>query len=377
MRSSTVLGLGLAAALLTGAAGAEYAAPAARGVYELERVELAPGVHLLRRPDVFRQPVEPNLLVIENAADLVVVDAGGSPKTAENAIALIRGFTAKPVSVLINTHWHGDHTLGNAVFRREYPGLRIVAHRNTVRDVAGKPMAYVARYPAMIAGYAAGLEAMLAANTDTGKPDGAPLEPARRARVAQALEDARAMAAEFARVEVSPPDVGIGDELTLLRGDRTIEVHHLGRGNTEGDLVVWLPQERILASGDLLVTPIPYGHGAFPREWIATLDRVAAFDFALLVPGHGEPTADREPIRRVQSMLHSVRLQARRAVAAGQDLAAFKQAVDLAAFAPALTGGDPRLEGLFRAWWVDPIARSAWLEAKGLPIVQGASDETG
>ena len=371
------MGLGLAAALLTGAAGAADIAPAARGVYELERVTLQPGVHLLRRPDVFRQPVEPNLLVIENAADLVVVDSGGSPKTAENAIALIRGFTRKPVSVLINTHWHGDHNLGNAVFRREFPGIRVVAHRNTHRDISGKPMDYVKRYPKMLGEYVAGLEGMLAANTDNGKPDGKPLDPARRARVAQGLIDAREMEAEFARAEVAPPDLLFDSEVVLLRGDRTIHVQYLGKGNTEGDVVVWLPAERILASGDLVVAPIPYGFGSFPQQWIATLDRLAAFDFAQLVPGHGDVMTDREHIRRVQSMLHTVRLQARRAVAAGQDLAAFKESVDLSTFAPAITGGDPRRSALFKDWWSDPIARSAWLEARGEPIVQGASDETG
>jgi glyoxylase-like metal-dependent hydrolase (beta-lactamase superfamily II) len=371
------MGLGLAAALLTGAAGAADTAPAARGVYELERVELQPGVHLLRRPDPFRQPVEPNLLVIENAADLVVVDSGGSPKTAENAIALIRGFTRKPVSVLVNTHWHGDHNLGNAVFRREYPGVRVVAHRNTHRDISGKPMDYVKRYPKMLGEYVAGLEGMLAANTDTGKADGKPLDPARRARVTQGLADAKEMAAEFARTVVAPPDLLFDSEIVLLRGDRTIHLQYLGRGNTEGDVVVWLPAERILASGDLVVAPIPYGFGSFPQQWIATLDRLAAFDFAQLVPGHGDVMTDREHIRRVQSMLHTVRLQARRAVAAGQDLEAFKKSVDLSTFAPAFTAGEARREMLFRAWWIEPIARSAWLEARGEPIAQGASDETG
>ena len=80
---------------------------------------------------------------------------------------------------------------------------------------------------------------------------------------------------------------------------------------------------------------------------------------------------------QTQPELHTARLQARRAVGAGQDLAAFKQSLDLSAFEPRITGGDARRATLFKAWWKDPIARSAWLEARGEPIVQGASDETG
>jgi glyoxylase-like metal-dependent hydrolase (beta-lactamase superfamily II) len=377
MRASLVLALALIVSSSPTSAAPGAAPPAARGVFELELTTIAPGIHLLQRPDHFRQPVEPNLLVIENEADLVVVDSGGTPATAESAIRLIRGITPKPVSVLVDTHWHGDHHLGNAVFRREYPGLRVLAHRNTHRDATGKPMAYVERYPKAIAEYAAALTAMLEHDSADGQPGGPPLAPDRRARVAQGLEDARAYGAEMARVEVSPPDWSMQDEVVLTRGARTISVRYLGRGNTEGDLVVWLPAERILASGDLVVAPIPYGFGSFPAQWIETLDRLAAYDFALLVPGHGPLMRDRSHVRLVQAMLREVRAQAARAVAAGQDLAAFKGSLDLSAHEPAIVGDDQRRRTLFQAWWKDPIARSAWLEARGEPIVQGASDETG
>lgn len=63
--------------------------------------------------------------------------------------------------------------------------------------------------------------------------------------------------------------------------------------------------------------------------------------------------------------------------AAGTDLAAFKASLDFGPFARGLVGEDARRQSLFRAWWIDPIARSAWLEARGEPILQGASDETG
>jgi glyoxylase-like metal-dependent hydrolase (beta-lactamase superfamily II) len=66
-----------------------------------------------------------------------------------------------------------------------------------------------------------------------------------------------------------------------------VEVMFLGRGNTDGDAVVWAPRQRVLASGDLVVAPIPYAAHTYPGEWIATLKRLEAFDFAWLVPGHG------------------------------------------------------------------------------------------
>jgi glyoxylase-like metal-dependent hydrolase (beta-lactamase superfamily II) len=371
MRSG-FLGWLMAAVVLPGVAGASVGAPAATGVYELRLVPLGHEVFLLQRPDPFRQPVEPNALFIVNDADVVVVDSGGSALAAENAIRHIRSITKKPVSVVINTHWHGDHNLGNAVYRREFPGVRIAAHRNTQRDIAGKPMDYVKRYPKMLADYAAELEESLAAARAES-----PRDEAKVARREAALADIAVMAREIGRVEVSPPDWVFDSELTLLRGARTIQVMHLGKGNTEGDVVVWLPTERILASGDLVVAPIPYGFGSFPEQWLAKLDRLKAFDFEILVPGHGEVMRDRAHIETVQMMLRSVRAKAQLAVAHGTGLDAFKAALDFTPFARGLVGDDARRLALFKDWWSDPIARSAWLEARGEPIVQGASDETG
>ena len=71
-------------------------------------------------------------------------------------------------------------------------------------------------------------------------------------------------------------------------GGRVAEVRFLGRGNTAGDTVVWLPKERVLAAGDLVVHPVPYLGGGFPADFVRTLGRVVELDPLLIVPGHGE-----------------------------------------------------------------------------------------
>jgi glyoxylase-like metal-dependent hydrolase (beta-lactamase superfamily II) len=338
--------------------------PARTTAWDLELVPLRDGLYLLRRPDVLRQPVEPNVLVIVNEADVVVVDAGGTPLAAENAIRLVRSITSKPVSVLVNTHWHGDHTFGNATWRAAFPGLVVVGHPNTRRDVLGAQARYLASMPAQ-------LEPMLQALRErVAKGEASERQRALLADGEQALVEAR-------RTVASPPDQLVEGTLVLRRGAREIQVRHLGRGNTEGDLVVWLPRERVVASGDLVVTPIPYGFGSFPKDWIAALDQLAALDFELLVPGHGEVQRDAGALRTLQALLREVRAQVAASVARGLDLDATRKALDLAPFQRQLAGDDPYRVHLFEAWWTSPIARSAWLEAKGLPIQQGASDETG
>ena len=351
--------------LLVGAAWMPPLAGASEaGVFDLQIRPLKPDLYVLERPDPLRQPVEPNALVIVNEADVVVVDAGGVPRSAENAIRLIRGITNKPVSAVVNTHWHGDHVLGNQVYRREFPNVRIIAHVNTYRDITGTPMQYIGRQERQFTDFIAQLEKLVAQGT------AAP-------RQRQLLSDVRLARDENRKVTLTPPTLSFTDELILHRGTREIHIRHLGRGNTEGDAIVWLPRERVLASGDLVVLPIPYGFGSFPKQWIETLEKLAAYDFELLVPGHGAVQTDREHIRLVQAMLASVREQAAAAVARGLDLEATRSAIDLSPWERQIAGDDPERKRLFKAWWTDPITRSAWLEAQDLPIVQGAADETG
>ena len=136
----------------------------AAGIYDLELVPVKPQIYLIRRPDPLRQPVECNVTVIVNEHDVVVVDGGGSPLAATNAIKLIRSVTDKPVSTLITTHWHGDHNFGNQVYRATFPALRIISHENTYRDMTGEPMNYVKTYPKQIQDYIHELETRAARN---------------------------------------------------------------------------------------------------------------------------------------------------------------------------------------------------------------------
>jgi glyoxylase-like metal-dependent hydrolase (beta-lactamase superfamily II) len=337
------------------------AAPApAAGIYDLELVPVKPGIYLIRRPDPLRQPVECNAAVIVNEQDVVVVDGGGSPLAASNAIKLIRSLTDKPVSTLITTHWHGDHNFGNQVYRATFPQIRIISHENTYRNMTGEAMSYVKTYPKQIEDYMHELAAQAAKK---------PLSP----RAAAMLEDLRVMDAEMLKIQVTPADLTFDDRLVLHRAGRDIEVRYFGKANTDGDAVVWLPQDKVLVSGDIVVNPLPYGIGSFPREWIAALHAVSALPFDTLVPGHGEVLHDRAYLERLVSTLTVIREQVAASVAKGLDLEATRKALDTSSFAAAYTLDDPLRKQLFDAWWVRPITRSAWLEARGEPIVQSGT----
>ena len=95
----------------------------------------------------------------------------------------------------------------------------------------------------------------------------------------------------------------LSERLTLYRGGREIEILFLGRGHTGGDVVVFLPKERIVFTGDLLLQGPSYMGDAYLDEWDETLDRVKALDVDLIVPGHGEPFRDKAHIDAVQAYM--------------------------------------------------------------------------
>jgi glyoxylase-like metal-dependent hydrolase (beta-lactamase superfamily II) len=128
------------------------------------------------------------------------------------------------------------------------------------------------------------IQAALATKVDY---DGAPLTAEREAEIRDDIPNAAIRSAEFKTLTLQPPTVTVEGTTRIDLGNRIVEIRYLGRGNTGGDVVVWLPHERIVAAGDLLVYPFPFLLGGFPSEWSRTLDRLAELGAATIVPGHG------------------------------------------------------------------------------------------
>jgi len=372
MRAGRGVGV-LAALTLLGAAlpplwAQTLVAPATgTGVFDHELYRVAEGVYVAVRPDVFRQPVDANIAFVVGDEDVVVVDSGGGVAAAESALRLLRQVTDRPVRYLVNTHWHGDHVLGNRVFLEAFPGAEVVGHSKTVSSMTAENIG-IERFRDQVSGMIVSLRR----GVDSGRDEeGAPLAPERLARWRQMLPDLEAALEEYGRARIVTPALVVDDSMTLWRGGREIQIRHLGRGNTDGDLVVWLPRERVVLSGDLVVHPLPYGFGSFPSEWIETLDRLAALDYLLLVPGHGEVQRDTSYLRQLQALIRKVRDDVGAAARAGASLEEARAAIDLGELADVFTHGEARRRSLLDAWLVQPLSLSAFEEARGEPIVQG------
>lgn len=260
------------------------AAPARAQVVETDdhiTARIAEGVYAIRHKRAARiGALSGNTTVVIGEREVLVVDSCLLPSIARDDIALIKQWTSKPVRYLVNTHWHGDHTWGNSLYAETFPGLRIVGHSETARQMLG----YLPHFLERNRNGSAELKRVLA----SGKTESdVPLTEAQKSQMEAEIPRAEERAIEYKTFETRPPDLTFETELRLDLGNREVEIRHLGRGNTAGDAVVYLPREKIVVAGDLVVYPFPFLIGGFPTEWSVTLERLSRLEPLTIVPGHG------------------------------------------------------------------------------------------
>ena len=229
-----------------------------------------------------------NALVIVNDEDVVIVDSHVTPSKARDLIASIPAITDKPVTALINSHYHWDHAHGN----QEFADIPIIGHEYTRMKMATGAHEEPT-YQRGLAGNAATLE-RLAGEIEAAEDD----------EQREGLEAYRAMfaahAADFDEIVPLPPDVTMNEKMTLFRGGREIQVIFLGRAHTGGDVVVYFPQDKLVFTGDILFGGPSFLGDGYVDDWPQTLENLKALDFDIVVPGHGPPMTDLSPIEKSQ-----------------------------------------------------------------------------
>jgi glyoxylase-like metal-dependent hydrolase (beta-lactamase superfamily II) len=208
-----------------------------------------------------------NITLVGGDAGLLMVDTHGSERTARTVADDVRRLGAGPLSGIINTHEHWDHTFGNVVMLEEFGAMPVHAH-----DWAAEHT----------------------------------LESGERAKEQFREQPDDPHAEEVLETRVVAADQTLSSVRILDLGDRQVELIHPGRGHTAGDLVVRVPDADVLAAGDLVEQSDPpfIGGDSWPFEWPTTMDLVLGFlgDATVVVPGHGK-LVDKEFVQEQRSEL--------------------------------------------------------------------------
>ncbi|MEO8037965.1 MAG: MBL fold metallo-hydrolase [Betaproteobacteria bacterium] len=199
---------------------------------------------------------DPNTGIVIGDDAVMVIDTQATPVMAQDVIRRIREVTDKPIRYVVMSHYHAVRVLGASA----YGAQQIIASRGT--------------YDLIV---------------ERGEAD-MKSEIARFPRLFRAVESIPGL---------TWPTIVFEQSMTLWMGRLEVQILHLGRGHTKGDTVVWLPQQKVLFSGDLVeFAATPYTGDAYLSDWPGTLDRLAALQPEALVPGRGDALLGADSVAR-------------------------------------------------------------------------------
>ncbi len=227
---------------------------------------------------------DPNTGIVIGDDAVLVADTQATPVMAQDVIRRIRAVTAKPIRYVVLTHYHAVRVLGASA----YGAQQIIASQDT-RDLI----------------------------VERGEAD-MKSEIERFPRLFRAVESVPGL---------TWPTLAFKGEMTLWLGKLEVKLMQLGRGHTKGDTVVWLPQQKIMFSGDLVeFDATPYGGDAYFEDWPRTLDAIAALKPEKLVPGRGPalttPDKVQAGLASTRAFVSDLYASVKQGVAAGKDLRA-------------------------------------------------------
>jgi glyoxylase-like metal-dependent hydrolase (beta-lactamase superfamily II) len=223
------------------------------------------------------------------------VDDHVSPAAAWVLLDEVKALTKKPVTTVINTLFHFDHAHGNQIFD---PSVQIIGHEFTRQMLLGNPTAMP-----LYQGY---INAMPSQIETLRKRIASEKDPAAKTKLQTQLQVTENNYASQKELRPTPPNVTLTTQMSLFRGNREIQIRYLGRGHTAGDVVVFLPRERVVITGDFLTSGLSNMSDSYPEEWATSLDALKKLEFETVLPGHGEAFTDRAKIDYFQAYLRDV-----------------------------------------------------------------------
>jgi cyclase len=356
----------LAAILLAPVTLAAPIAPAQPRDATAQVERLADGVYAILHDDATDEWPHGNTGVIVTAEGVVVVDSCYLPSRARADIALIRQITDQPVRYLLNTHWHFDHNNGAVAYRDAFPGLAYVAERESAGWIELNQTWWSKMATAPDSAKRKGLADMENQVATGTRSDGKPIAPDELRKMASFAERRNSELLELASLTVVTPNVTFDREFSLVMGGRRIELRDVGRANSPHDVTIYLPDERILFAGDVLVqAPLPFTGASWPVQWASVLRDIESVPVVALVPGHGPVMHDHTYTRQVRALMEAVTSRVASLARRGRTLDQVQAEIDLEDLRQSVPAWSPKDQ---QADWkivIAALVERAWRGLRG------------
>jgi len=281
---------------------------AAEQLFDLKPV--VPGVWAAIAKEQFK--VNCNAAVIDIEDGLLVVDTHSKPSAARALIEQIKTVSSKPVRYVVDTHFHWDHYQGNQAYPAVWPqGLEIISSEATRQSIEQRGIPRMKHEILQVPNEIERLRA------DLAKAIG----PEQRAEISENIRQAEAYLGELKTMQVALPSLTFDRSLIIHRKSRRVHILWLGRAHTDGDVFVYLPQDKVIVTGDALHTWTPYMGDSYPYDWIHTLEAAAQLDFEYVIGGHGDLQRGKSQFKAWQNYFRDLLAETANAFAEGATMA--------------------------------------------------------
>lgn len=219
-----------------------------------------------------------NAAIFETSQDLLVVDTHSKPSAVVALVAqLKREVSPKPVRYVVNSHFHWDHTQGTPAYRKMNPPPHIIASEATRRLLSENGAERIKQ----------SLDQMRSTLEFTEQQRAKTKDADALRKLTDLETGVRSYIAEMKDYIPELPDLTFDHELILHDKMQDLHIAFRGRAHTSGDVVVFSPQSKVVATGDMIHSMLPFIGDAYPREWPVTMRSVAELPFDHLIGGHG------------------------------------------------------------------------------------------
>jgi glyoxylase-like metal-dependent hydrolase (beta-lactamase superfamily II) len=283
-------------------------------LFDIERV--ADGVYLAMAR--MQAEINCNAAIFVRSTDVLVVDTHSRPSAAASLIAQIRKeVTPRPVRYVVNSHFHSDHTQGNHAYRDAENKIDFIASEPTkqlMSDLAEKRLkGSLAAVPQQI-------------DTLRTRASNARSET-EKAFCEEQIRQLLSYQAELQNYTPELPTITFGKSYVLKNQAHDLHIEFHGHAHTAGDVVVFCPQQRVVATGDMIIGFIPNIADGFPRSWPKAIDSVAHLEFNRILPGHGVLQGDRQRMTDQRNYIEELTEKVAAAKNAGKPVTDIQKAI--------------------------------------------------
>lgn len=271
----------------------------AQGKY-LETIKISDSIYVFK-PKI--EWVHGNGVAIIGDKGVFFVDTYINQLYAFEAIERLKAVTKLPVQYVLNTHWHYDHCIGNYEFKLAFPDCKFIMKDSTdkymqtlVKDLIATDLETSKQ------GLATTEKELKDRKTSNGFPITESMVPYWEWHIREGKE----FLANYRPLKVVPADITFNERMTLKWGGVTLQIKHLGNNaHSEGDAVVWIPEKKLLISGDFVVGPTPYETNSNPWGMVESLKEIIELNPSIIIPGHGVMLHDLSYVKLVKDAFES------------------------------------------------------------------------